>query len=932
MRRPRAIFALFFGLLLTLLGTAPVFAFDPSVAHVGSGDQREIPQNWRILIDQSGRLSIDEVLAQRGLFQRLDELNFAAPASDAAVWLQVSLPPFLQPNWLRISAPRVQYLDYYLMRDGRLERHIETGEQRSQQARLPSRAYLFSLPNDFEPREAYIRLQSSHPLMAWFQTVDEIGLLQQTRPAYLFGALFGALGLLTLHNLLRFAYTLNCNHVWLALMHAALLSCAMANIGLFAVWLPGLSYNQPLIADLSALTACAALLVFILRFFHRRTGNATTWLLGSQLNIVAGVAGAILVSQALWYGWLIYPLVALVCLSITLVAVHHWRNGFRPARLVIVGMLLMDLCFVFALPVLLGYQQLAPGWVTGIVFSLTTVAGLILSFALLELQRQTQTQLSSQTTAEAVSSAELRTKADFLAKISHEIRTPMNGVLGMSELLLGTSLSAKQRDYVLTIHSSGNELLNLINEIFDISRLESGQMEIDDVQFDLAALIDDCVSIFSAKAEQQKVELVGFVKPGTPHIITGDPTRLRQALLNLLENALKQTDEGEVLLFAAVEGTTESPRLRLTVRDSGTPIEPQERDALLGARLDQRDFLGATREAARLGLIVARQLTRLMQGEFGLDSGEDRGNTLWISLPFERELLQQPHVDLDVALQGARLLVVDDNDTCRKVLVQQCSGWGMDVTAAASGREALALLRTKAHLREYFDVVLLDQDMPGMTGMQLASKIKEDCTLNHDILLIMLTGMSQAPSKIIARNAGIKRILAKPVAGYTLKTTLADELGRRHQAGAVTSASVPMSVPPVAAPSDFRILVAEDNSISTKVIRGMLAKLKLNPDTASNGEEALAAIKARPYDLVLMDCDMPVLDGFEATARLREWEQAEGREHTPVVALTAHILSEHRERARAAGMDGHMTKPVELSQLRDVIEHWVRVKAEHRTG
>lgn len=922
MRRPRAILALFFSLLLTLLGTAPVFAFDPSTAHVGSGDEREIPQNWRILIDQSGRLSLDEVLAQRGLFQRLDELQFAAPASDAAVWLQVSLPPFMQPNWLRIAAPRIQYLDYYLMRDGRLERHIETGKQRSGLARLPSRAYLFSLPNDFAPREAYFRLQSSHPIMAWFQVVDEIGLLQQTRPAYLFGALFGALGLLTLHNLLRFAYTLNCNHIWLALMHGALLSCAMANVGLFAVWLPGLSYDQPMIADISALIACAALLVFALRFFNRRGGNAINWLLGTQLNLVAGLAGAILVSQVLWYGWLIYPLVALACLSITLVAVHHWRNGFRPARLVVVGMLLMDLCFVFTLPVLLGYQQLGPGWVTGIVFSIATVAGLTLNFALLELQRQSQAQLSSRSTAEAVSSAELRTKADFLAKISHEIRTPMNGVLGMSELLLGTSLSAKQRDYVLTIHSAGNELLNLINEIFDISRLESGQIEIDDVQFDLAALIDDCVSIFSARAEQQHVELVGFAKPGTPRVITGDPTRLRQALLNLLENALKQTDDGEVLLFAAVEGPAEAPRLRLTVRDSGTPIDRQERDALLGARLDQRDFLGATREAARLGLIVARQLTRLMQGEFGVDSGEQRGNTLWISLPLERELLQQPHVDLDIALQGARLLVVDDNETCRKVLIQQCSAWGMEVTAVASGREALALLRTKAHLREYFDVVLLDQDMPGMTGMQLASKIKEDRSLNHDILLVMLTGMSHAPSKIIARNAGIKRILAKPVAGYTLKTTLADELGRRHTPSAASTTSAPVS-----APADFRILVVEDNSISTKVIRGMLAKLKLDPDTASNGEEALAAIKAQPYDLVLMDCEMPVLDGFEATAKLRAWEESEGREHTPVVALTAHILSEHRERAHAAGMDGHMTKPVELSHLREVVEHWMQVKA-----
>ena len=212
--------------------------------------------------------------------------------------------------------------------------------------------------------------------------------------------------------------------------------------------------------------------------------------------------------------------------------------------------------------------------------------------------------------------------------------------------------------------------------------------------------------------------------------------------------------------------------------------------------------------------------------------------------------------------------------------------------------------------------------MPGMTGLQLAARIKEDANLNHDILLIMLTGISHAPSKIIARNAGIKRILAKPVAGYTLKTTLADELAQRGK-----GESPMFTPPPVSAalhvPDGFRILVAEDNSISTKVIRGMLGKLNLQPDTASNGQEALNAMKAQQYDLVLMDCEMPVLDGFSATEQLRAWEAAEQRPRTPVVALTAHILHEHKERARQSGMHGHMSKPVEMSQLRELLEHWV---------
>jgi CheY-like chemotaxis protein len=369
--------------------------------------------------------------------------------------------------------------------------------------------------------------------------------------------------------------------------------------------------------------------------------------------------------------------------------------------------------------------------------------------------------------------------------------------------------------------------------------------------------------------------------------------------------------------------------LRIAVQDSGRPLQASERDALLNAELHSKDFLATTQLGGRLGLVIARQLVRLMHGEFGIQSGGAQGSTLWLTLPLDSQRLEQPTADLDGPLQGARLLVVDDNDTCRKVLVQQCNAWGLQVSAVPSGKEALALLRTKAHMREYFDVVLLDQDMPGMTGMQLAAKIKEDPSLNHDILLIMLTGISNAPSKIIARNAGIKRILAKPVAGYTLKTTLADELSQRGGDSSSVFTPTPVSAP-LNVPSDFRILVAEDNSISTKVIRGMLGKLKLQPDTASNGEEALNAMKAQHYDLVLMDCEMPVLDGFSATQQLRIWEAAEQRPRTPVVALTAHILNEHKERAREAGMDGHMAKPVELSQLRELLEYWIAQREIHQ--
>ncbi|WAJ36915.1 response regulator [Pseudomonas sp. GOM7] len=882
-------------------------------------------QNWSYLVDSSARLSLDEVRAQRQQFKPLAKQSFTFPPSDHAVWLRVEIPAQSEPTWLWIFSPRVQFLDYYLLKDGHLEQNLHTGEAMPLESRpLPSRFYLMPLPNDQQARVAYVRLTSNHPLMTWFKIMDQAELVGLEKPAYLYGVLFGALLLLTLYNLIRFLYSRSASSLWLSGVNLNLGICSAANLGVFAQWLPQLGYNQSLVADLSALSAAFCVLAFGLSFVHGSHVQRSPLNRLLQINalLVAAYGLLIAVTGLFWFSSLVYLLVALSTLNLLLVSSLHWRAGYRPIRLVMVGTLVFNMGFGFFVPVLFGVEQLNPGWLVLGVFSVATLAGLILSVSLTERQREITSATLDSRTALAASSAELRAKAEFLAKISHEIRTPMNGVLGMTELLLGTPLSAKQRDYVQTIHSSGNELLTLINEILDISKLESGQIELDDVQFDLGALIEDCLDIFRAKAEQQRVELISFIQPQVPRVISGDPTRLRQALLSLLDNAFKQTDEGEILLVAALDGSNGQHRLRIAVQDSGRPLQPEERDALLNAELHSRDFLAATRLGGRLGLIIARQLVRMMGGDFGIQASNSQGSTLWLSLPLDAARLEQPETDLDSPLQGARLLVVDDNDTCRKVLVQQCNAWGLQVSAVPSGKEALALLRTKAHMREYFDAVLLDQDMPGMTGMQLAARIKEDPSLNHDILIIMLTGISNAPSKVIARNAGIKRILAKPVAGYTLKTTLADELAQRPNdtpaQAAPTLVSAPLNVP-----ADFRILVAEDNSISTKVIRGMLGKLNLQPDTASNGEEALGAMKAKHYDLVLMDCEMPVLDGFSATEQLRAWEAREGRPRTPVVALTAHILDEHKERARAVGMDGHMSKPVELSQLRELIEHWI---------
>jgi CheY-like chemotaxis protein len=915
------------GLLVGLLTLLSVLS---AQAEQGSG--------WSLLLDDQAALQLSDLRSERFENQfapvQLNRINAAEPG--AALWLHYRLQPDPHEQLLKVFAPDLSHLDLYVMEGDQLLQQVRSGVDRPNAPRLSSSAHLLGLPISQKPLDLYLRLMSEHQIRPAISLESAVVAAADQRQPLLLGLMLGALAMLIFHNLTRYVAARSSTSLWLATAQGLVVLCALILMNLSGAWISAWHTALTPAAYITALLANLAGLMCTLRFFSAQTSRRLERLLLGVMLLIGGCGVLMLFFPALPMNLLTYALIALTTLVMLFVAACHWQRGYQPARLFTLAMLVCNIGCLVVFPALLGLTRVPAQWLIFTLLGFITFSGLILNMALSERLRDIREHRFSASRALAASTAEINAKAAFLAKLSHEIRTPMNGVLGMTELLLGTPLSVKQRDYVQTIHSAGNELLGLINEILDISRIESGQIELDDVQFDLNALLEDCLSIFRAKAEQQNVELISFTQPQVPRVISGDPTRLRQALLSLLDNAVKNTDQGEILLALALDPRASQPRLRISVQDSGQALPADEREALLHTELHSTDLLAGDRLGGHLGLVIARQLVLLMGGEFGITSGSsnagssrsptslprrEQGSTFWLSLPLDPQRLEHPPADLEGPLRGARVLVVDDNETCRKVLVQQCSGWGMSVSAVSSGKEALAVLRTKAHLRDYFDVVLLDQNMPGMTGMQLAAKIKEDPSLNTDILLIMLTGISNAPSKIIARNAGVKRILAKPVAGYTLRTTLADELLQRGRIE--LPASMPGAVPEACVPSDFRILVAEDNSISTKVIRGMLGKLNLQPDTASNGEEALRAMKAQRYDLVLMDCEMPILDGFSATQQLRAWEVGTQRVRTPVVALTAHILGEHKERARQAGMDGHMAKPVELSQLRELVEHWV---------
>jgi CheY-like chemotaxis protein/anti-sigma regulatory factor (Ser/Thr protein kinase) len=451
--------------------------------------------------------------------------------------------------------------------------------------------------------------------------------------------------------------------------------------------------------------------------------------------------------------------------------------------------------------------------------------------------------------------------------------------------------------------------------VLDYSRLESGTLELQYDSFDLYALVNERIQSFRLIAESKNLELISHIHHEVPSMVTGDAPRLRQIITHLLSNALKFTENGEVIVSVRCSGAN----ILFTIQDTGIGMSKKQLDRLMNQKslghTDEMNYHG-------FGFAVVKQLIARMNGKLDINSDLGRGTQIL----FEIKLPAQSRPDSEAmanSLSGRRILVVDDNDSCLKVIRYQASAWGMHVSTAHNGNEALASLRSKANLNENFDVVIIDQGMPGMTGMQLATRIQGDRQLNPDnSQLVMLTGLSNAPDLQLAHEAGISRILSKPVTGKTLKIVLMEEINKLDQK---TTNNTPEGIDkqsPTINP-DITVLVAEDNSISMKLIQAMLGKLGVKIQGVDNGQRAVEAIKTGDYAIIFMDCEMPVVDGFEATRQIRSWEAETGRTPIPIIALTAHVMDEHKEQSHLAGMNAHLTKPVHIQDLAGAITQWV---------
>lgn len=870
--------------------------------------------------DTTGKMAFREILFNSE-FKPLGKQDLAPIYSSSAYWLRFQFHNDTKSErefYLQVQDSHLEKVEFF-------DPNINTeGPIKSQGTLYPyqSRDYDFHIPTfvipiaENETRTYYLRVKSSSPITIPIQFSTE----KQFRDTYqtvlvIFTIHLSIILAMALYNQFLIFATRDINYFYYGLSIISTAAVLITTDG----WQMGFFPDNYWINHNAVYFCCAlaggSLLIFVRSFFEThlmRRGIDTTLKLSTYVCTITLIA-------TLFFTNPFVETIAIACALgastlAFLTSIFALKMGRSVARFLVAGWAAFLIGAFFT--ALANVGIIPPEQIYKEALKLgQIIEAMLMSFALAdrfrELKRKEQRAIQAAKTSDIKNQA----KSEFLAQMSHEIRTPMNGVLGMAELLEQTELTPNQKHYVKVITSSGRALINVINDILDFSKVEAGKMELEQTPFDLDELIAECSSVFSLMADKKDLPLICSIQPDTALYLSGDPTRLRQILINLLGNAFKFTSEGQICLRVYPEQSDDENQLiRFEVTDTGIGISEQAQLNLFTA-FNQADSSTSRRFGGTgLGLTISKQLAEMMGGEIGVVSTEGKGSTFWFTAQLNVVSQEPPQALKADQLFDKRLLIVDDNITYAHMLKEQARAWKMNVTIAYNGEEAIRILEKASQANEApYDIVSLDLHMPLKNGLETAQEIQQ-LEINYYPQIMLLTASQEPMNEQQLDALDIKKATSKPISVSQLKAAYLDLLGDLELAQ--TDQSQPKVLDKMSL-ADLKVLVAEDNTVNQMVIKGMLEKLGIHPSLVDNGLKVVESIidAKQEFDVILMDCEMPELNGLDATREIRQFEFQNNLENIPIIALTAHADVQYQQECREAGMDNHLPKPIIMDQL-----------------